>query len=200
MEIARAHCAALDELGILPVYLLFLGCVLVLGLLLLKLQVPSSFYFLLIIGSLFISSQGRKAWGLPEKKKIVLLPLICYIIFILVLLKSASLKVHWRDVNSFVSSFALCLPDNWVSKNMVSSISFPCPHFFTLHTSKLMLFLIKKLIGLRVFNKVDTSRNKMFLLNLDHIFWDLLCTQEKSFLYWKLLTFYMLVITQCHAG
>lgn len=130
-------------LGILPVPLVPSLC-LMLGLLLLELQLPSSFCFLLIIDTLLISPQGPKAW-LPENK-ITLLAVLCCIMFILLSLKSKCLKAHWRYVNSFVSSFALCLPLSCLEENIGSrQLSFqecniqpliPLPPIFLLSTLK----------------------------------------------------------------
>lgn len=65
----RSQGTLQDGLGILPVplFCLFLACVLVLGLLFLELQLPSRFCFLLIVAILLVSPQRPKAWWLPEK-------------------------------------------------------------------------------------------------------------------------------------
>lgn len=82
---------------------------------------------------------------------------------------------------------------------------FPLPSVLLLSTLKswFIFVLINTLLSPCVFNKVDASRNQMFLLNLEHhVFWDLLCMQEKSLILQAplLLLFYILVIRQCHAG
>lgn len=154
-------------------YLLFLDCVLVLGLLLLELQLPSSFCFLLIVDTLLISPQGPKAWWLPEKK-ITPLGVFCCIMFLLLPLKSKGLKAHCRYVNSFLSSPFLLggeyrKPDSCFQECGIQHLS-TLPSVFLLSTLKswFIFVLVNTLLGLCVFSKVDVSGNKMFLLNLEH--------------------------------
>lgn len=132
LEIALAHCAALDEWGILPVppvpWLRF-GA----------LGTASAFKFLFCFNYWYLIGiiSGTKTIR-TSRKNLVLSPVICYVIFIPLSVKSVCLNAHWRDVNSFRCLFFSLMsspllfrgkfrkPDIWVS-----SISSPCPHFLT---------------------------------------------------------------------
>lgn len=149
---------------------------------------------------------------MTARKKIMPFVVFCCIMFILLPLKSKGLKAHCRHVNSFASPFSLCFLLFYLEEDIASQTTefprmhlFPLPSifYFTLKKANLFFVLMNTLLGLCVFNKVDASRNKMFLLNLEHhVFWDLLCMQEKSLIPPAplLLLFYILVIRQCHAG
>lgn len=120
-------------------YLLFLGCVSVLGLLLLELQVPSSFLFSFNYWYLIDIISGTKGVRTSRKKPCAVTSYLLHHLHSFATEVSTSegtletCEFLWLVLCSVSSTFLFGgeyrKPDIWVSENMVSSISSPCPHF-----------------------------------------------------------------------